>query len=93
MSELVNPVGDSQDIINDKVEEVINAWLESHPEASTWWKRVSVQWVEVVSFLMRASDYFIKVIDKLVESGPDKKATVLESLAKVYDAIVPGLLP
>lgn len=89
-----NPVGNAQvEYIQDKVDEVINRWLEDYPQAKSWWNTVSVGWVEVVNFLMRAVDYFIKSIDKLMDNGPDKKATVMAAIEEVYDYIVPSVTP
>lgn len=89
-----NPVGNPNvEIIRDKIDEVINYWVENHPEILVWWKRVSVNWVEIVGFLVMAGDYFIKTVDDLLENGPDKKATVMSAIEEVYDFIVPNLMP
>jgi ABC-type cobalt transport system substrate-binding protein len=90
----VNPVGVADvEVIRDRIDEVIEAWMVDHPEVKSWWRRISVGWIEVVGFLVKAGDYFIKTIDKVLDSGPDKKATVMAAMEEVYDYIVPNLLP
>lgn len=88
-----NPIGEAKpEILQAQVTEVISIWEEDHPYSS-WWKRITFGWSEVVDFLTKVVDYFVRTIDKLMENGPDKKATVLAALEEVYDYIVPNIMP
>lgn len=88
-----NPVGQSDKrLLINNIEEVIQLWGENNPEP-TWWSNVKGQWVKAIHYIVVVGDYFIRIIDKMMDSGPDKKATVLDALSDVYDAIIPALLP
>lgn len=92
-----NPIGEVyQELLKDSIDEIIQSWKETNPQLS-WWERVvsTVKgvWIDAVAYLMTATDYFIQKIDGLLENGPDKKATVIDAIGKVYDVIVPDLLP
>lgn len=91
-----SPVGEPiAHILDDQIKEVIALWQENHPSPKWWqlWTKVKDGWFAAVRYIIAAGDYFVKSVDDLVEGGPAKKATVLASLATVYDAIVPMLLP
>ncbi len=91
-----NPVGEPiANILDDQIQEVIDLWNESHIAPKWWqlWSKMKDGWFSAVRYIIAAGDYFVKTVDDLVEGGPAKKATVLASLAEVYDAIVPMLLP
>ena len=88
-----NPVGIPESyVLKNSIDEVIETWKRNNPSPS-WWRKIKGHWIKAISFLVAAGDYFIRHIDNLLENGPDKKATVLEALGKVYDAIVPPYLP
>lgn len=88
-----NPVGVSHIHLLDKnITKVIEDWNQENPSPS-WWGRLKGQWIKAVSYLISAIDYFIDSIDNALPHGPDKKATVMDAVTKVYDVIVPGLLP
>lgn len=88
-----NPVGKvKRQLLENDVKEAIRLWEINAPK-STWWSRATGAWVSAVSFIIRAVDYFIRKVDDLIPKGEDKKATVLDALNKVYDVIVPPLMP
>ena len=92
-----NPIGKVRaGILDEQVNEIVGLWQEDNPEPPKWWefwKRLTGQWYAAVRYIIASVDYFVRVIDDLLESGADKKASVLESLGQVYDSIVPFLLP
>ncbi len=91
-----NPIGEPvANILDDQIQEVIDLWNESHIVPKWWqlWAKMKDGWFSAVRYIVAAGDYFVKTVDDLVSGGPAKKATVLASLAEVYDAIVPMLLP
>ena len=91
-----NPVGQPvKGLLDDQVKEIITLWEKDHPKPKWYhfWKRIKGLWFAAVRFIIAAGDYFVQTIDDLIEGGPEKKATVLEALGEVYDAIVPFLLP
>lgn len=88
-----NPVGTPRlQVIDNAVKEVMLVWEQIAPN-STWWTRTKGAWVAAVRFLIKATDYLIRQIDDVLDNGPDKKATVLAVIDKLYDLIVPPLLP
>jgi len=88
-----NPVGNPvKSVLADSVHEVVQTWELNNPSPS-WWKRIKGHWIKAVSFLVAAGDFLIRRVDGLLESGPDKKATVLEAMEEIYDKIVAPYLP
>ena len=96
---LANPVGEVKFLsdIDDYVNKVIENWKEEYvlKDASwwQWWKKTSVGFVEITAYILNSLDSMIKFVDNIIESGPDKKATVMSSVEKVYDFIVTNALP
>jgi hypothetical protein len=89
----VNPVGVSQfDKIANEVNQVIANWRAKNPLPS-WWAKVGGAWVTSASFLVKVTDYLINIVEEKVSSGPDKKATVLAAVGKIYDEVVYPRLP
>lgn len=88
-----NPVGVSYlDLIKKEIDEVIAVWNQHNP-TSSWWSRAKGAWVSAVKFVMRATDYLIKVVEEKVPGGANKKATVMAAIGLLYDSIVAPLLP
>lgn len=75
-----------KEALQNQIDEVMRLWEESK-------KKSKATWTTAVAYILEACDYFVRSIEPLVHSGPDKKATVLDGLGKVYDLIVPALLP
>jgi len=88
-----NPIGQPHPhMLDGAVKEVIELWEKNGPKPS-WWTRIKGAWFTAVSYLIKAVDYLVRSIDDALEAGADKKATVLQALEKIYDIIVPPLLP
>lgn len=96
-----NPIGEVY--IIDTVEKQIEAlqfhWdeLNVDVEKSSWWKfwnwgkRTSL--TKVTDFLIKALDDFIHMVDNTLTNGPDKKATVLDAISRLYDYVIREALP
>lgn len=88
-----HPVGIShEDLIQKQVSYVLELWEQANPRIS-YWKKIKGAWFVAIRFILKAIDYFIQLIESTLLPGPDKKATVMKALGKVYDTIVPPLLP
>lgn len=90
-----NPVGS---VVQDEaVENFIVAmtaeWEAVKPEFTWWkvWERVG--FVQVTDFLIQSLDDLIAYVDDIVESGMDKKATVLDAASRLYDFVVKEAMP
>ena len=57
----------------------------------TWWRKSNL--IQVTNFLMQALDELIKIVDDLVDQGADKKATVLDAIARLYDYVATEAIP
>jgi hypothetical protein len=94
-----NPVGQAQQLasVNTYIQEVIAEWNAIQTTSVSWWKiwkRVSIESLQVASkFLLQALDDLIVIVDKELDSGPDKKATVLSAVSNIYDFVVAEALP
>lgn len=95
-----NPVGEAQEI--KEIDNLVNAlaitWdekKESTEKKSWWmfWKSSKLGLVAVTNFLLVALDNLVNYIDDKLESGPDKKATVLASVEKLYDHVIKEAMP
>ena len=101
MAEEPNPVGQIH-----KIEEMENHFMalvatwDEELEATkskawykpwTWFRRVNL--VKVTNFLLRSLDEFIQIVDNAIDSGPDKKATVLDVISRLYDYVIAEALP
>jgi hypothetical protein len=93
-----NPVGEVHwiDNIEAKVMELHDKWLLEHPDMP-WYKRV-LTWskpslYQVTLFLMESLDELIQEVDDCIENGPDKKATVLAAIDKLYDHVGREAIP
>ena len=89
----VDPVGEPKtETIKDKIDDLIKLWRDNNPIPG-WFGRIKGSWFTAVKFILKATDYLIRLVEEKLIPGPDKKATVLSALSTVYDAIVPVLLP
>lgn len=95
-----NPVGEVQEV--KEIENLVNAlaitWdekKESVDKTPWWkfWKSSRLGLVAVTNFLLVALDNLVNYIDDKLESGPDKKATVLASIEKLYDYVIKEAMP
>tara|TARA_Y100000034_G_scaffold134066_1_gene201503 strand:+ start:9594 stop:10142 length:549 start_codon:yes stop_codon:yes gene_type:complete len=92
-----NPVGEVKFI--DQIEEYLNGLLEQwrieNPPTSWWrlWSKAKIGFVKITAFLLNAIDELIQLSEDLVDLGPDKKATVMDAISRLYDWIVKEALP
>lgn len=85
---MVNPIGKifNLDEVTSYTDSVVKKWKEIN--TGSWWKFWSLDWTKATGFLILSVDELIRIVEKLVQFGPDKKATVLDALGKLFDTIV-----
>lgn len=95
-----NPIGMVQFIpqIEEKIKLIIQEWDEKIKNSATTWQqswgiRSKASLSLVANFLLSSLDELILAISVLSLSGPDKKATVLSGLDKIYDYVLQEGLP
>jgi hypothetical protein len=49
--------------------------------------------IQATNFLLRSLDDLIAYVDQIIDLGPDKKATVMEAVSRLYDLVVREALP
>lgn len=87
------PIGESHsEVIADSISEAIEVWNSNTPE-STWWSRTKGVWFSAVNYITDCIDYLIQKVEDAIPTGADKKATVLEGIEELYNAIVYPILP
>jgi hypothetical protein len=92
--ESVNPIGKVQVVpeFEEKIIELSNQWDEKIKNSNSWIKnRVSI--TTITLFLIGALDELIVTINEFLESGPDKKATVLNGLDRLYEYVLREGIP
>ncbi len=95
-----NPIGNAQDIpeFNDKIQDLSQKWDQNLKYSSENWM---VSWgiksratlSLATGFLLGALDELVITVDLLLENGPDKKATVLSGLDRLYEYVMKEALP
>jgi len=96
-----NPVGTIYIVssIERRIEELKVEWNSLVTRAKenfswrfwTWGQKIDHS--VAVDFLMKSLDDFIRHVDNVLDNGPDKKATVMYAVEKLYDYIVREALP
>lgn len=90
-----NPIGEVK--LDENIElyvQALNAEWEEQREGIPWWKFWKrITFTPVVDFLLKALDELIAYVDDVLESGADKKATVLRAVEMVYEYIVKEAMP
>jgi len=93
-----NPIGTVQKIqqFEEKILHLKQKWdeqlrLNSKKWASFLYRKINL--TAVTTFLLGALDELVFTVDKLVEYGPDKKATVLDGLDRLYEYVLKEGLP
>ena len=101
-AEKANPVGVAYNVLDNEIVALEHQWdVESQGvkkfvwyKPSTWFNWDEFSLVGAVSFILNSLDHFIKLIEQFNDlSGADKKATVLNAVAKLYDYIAKEALP
>lgn len=88
-----DPVGEAHriDSVELMLEELKRAWDEQNAKRSFWGGGVSLN--KVTSFLLYSLDGVVNAVNEAVIPGPDKKATVLAAIERLYDYTVREALP
>lgn len=95
MKDTANPIGEIHEIeaVDLYVDHLIQEW-EDNKEDVPWWKFwYNISLDKVTTFLMEALDDLIAYVDGMVETGADKKATVLAAIERIYDFVIKEALP
>lgn len=88
-----NPVGTPHRIeqIDSKISFYCSLWDAQKQVKSMWVPKVSLS--TVTNFLLMALDDLVITISTVVIPGPDKKATVLEAIDRLYEYTVREAMP
>lgn len=92
----LKPLGIAKEVagLKEYIDDLLKTWDEKYKEVkSSWMPKIQMDLVKVTKFLLNCLDGLILFIDRLVDNGPDKKATVLAAIAILYDYIIKGALP
>jgi hypothetical protein len=94
----VNQLGQVKEIpqINDAVMSLVAKWdLTSESAQISWWRigTTSINFKNAAKFLLGCVDELVALVEAYIQSGKDKKATVLFAVALLYDYIVAQALP
>jgi hypothetical protein len=92
IKEKANPIGVVHKIscVEERVQFYISAWRSREKKRSIWG---SSEFSKATSFILYALDDFIIAAMTVVISGPDKKATVLDAVSRLYDFTAEEVLP
>ena len=100
MVEETAPVGEVYEIdqIETRLQALAVEWdQELEGESHSWWKACrwgsKVNMVKVTNFLIHALDELIHIVDNILDNGPDKKATVLDAIDRLYEYVIKEALP
>jgi hypothetical protein len=90
----VNPIGIAQFVpeFENKILELSNKWDEKIKNSNYWLKN-KVSLATISLFLLGSLDELIITINDFLESGPDKKATVLYGLDRLYEYVLREGIP
>ena len=98
MRESANPVGEVK--LDEAIEsyvKIMAAEWDAGKETISWWRvftKAKMSFHHVTDFLLKALDDCIAYVDEWVDvEGPDKKATVLEAVSKLYDYVIREAMP
>lgn len=91
--ESANEVGEARQV--ERVESAVAmlkaVWASQSQKKSI---RISASGLSrVTNFLLFSLDMLVKVVDEAVLTGPDKKATVLDAVERLYDFTIREALP
>jgi hypothetical protein len=88
-----DPIGQVRVVgsVEEMLVELKAHWDAKKSSRSFWGSGVSVS--KVTSFLLYALDGFVNAVNEAVIPGPDKKATVLDALDRLYEYTVREALP
>jgi len=79
------------DAVEERIAQYSRIWDEASSRRSFW--KPSVNLSKVTNFLLFALDGLITTVGAEVIAGPDKKATVLDAVSRLYDYTVREAMP
>jgi len=94
-----NQIGEVKKIkpIEEKIQALSVAWDEQSKDFAkdNLWRRLfsGANVSAVTTFLMGAVDELIQTVEEFVDYGPDKKATVLDGIDRLYEYVIKEALP
>ena len=94
-----NPIGEVHEFqeLEEFVTTLAQEWDKEVGESrSKWWKfwsKRKANLFQVTKFLLKSMDSLIQFVDGRIDFGPDKKATVLSAIEKLYDYIIREAIP
>lgn len=103
LSQEPNPVGEARqiDAVEDQLIFLASQW-DKETTAPEWvWYYWAMPWkwgqnvslFKVTDFLIKSLDRMIEIVEEAVDLGPDKKATVLNAISRLYDYVVREAIP
>jgi hypothetical protein len=101
MIEEPNPIGEVHEVpeVEEHLVALAEAW-DAQKEAEggsvwykpwTWFRKSNL--VKVTNFLLMSLDELIGMVDDVIDTGPDKKATVLNAISRLYDYVIKEAMP
>lgn len=89
-----NPIGfvHKIDQIEEKLAHYARMWDEIN-HSKNFWKSSKINLSRITNFLLFALDDFITIVGTVAIPGPDKKATVLDAIDKLYEYTVKEAMP
>ena len=93
---MVNPLGKVFDLdaVKNYMEALLSSWKASQSVSRPWWKFwAGLDLKSATGFFLVSIDDLVGIVQNLLQLGPDKKATVLDALSKIYDVIIVGSAP
>jgi hypothetical protein len=94
-----NPLGKvvSLPAVEQYLSVATTAWNAVKPDVVSWWKIWQTTNISSMStgtqFLLLALDDLMLLVDQIINSGADKKATVLSAIGTLYDCVITPFLP
>lgn len=90
-----NPVGNVVTLpgLQELLQQMLQTWSEEAVQIPWWQVWKTGDRTQVVKFLVKCLDDLVNFVAEHNIPGPDKKATVLDAIGKLYDTVVAVSLP
>ena len=90
-------IGSAHDLpeITEYIHTLTLEWDKIRGPISSWkfWQKTKNGTYKAAKFLIQSIDGLVLLVDDLIDFGPDKKATVLDALNKLYEYVVSEAIP
>lgn len=88
-----NPIGlvHKIDEVEDKLIHYARMWDEINRTRNFWKPKIDLS--KITNFLLFALDDFINIVSVVAIPGPDKKATVLDAVDRLYEYTIKEAMP